>query len=243
MSTTLEKENISSGKVHENSGQEPAENGNGTINGDVELNQDSLEKLQSNDSEEDNDLILYEASLEYTELERSNATTTKLTCITGIIIILASVLFVFSFPFSLFLFLFCFETKRACLPCESIRHSPWKLYLTRHALHYHLPNPPQRPYINILYCLQRVYKYTIPYEDIKSISVENFSISPANPSGNINTYKMENVIIELEPGSPGIRAPVKSIFGLCSRLQTVHTVVIYSVKDASAFMEAVREHM
>ena len=135
----------------------------------------TLEETSQND-EEDCDLILYEAFLDYTELERSNTTACKLTCISVIIIILASILFVFSFPFSLFLVLFCFNTKRACLPCQSIRHSPWKLYLTSHSLHYHLPNPPQRPYFNIFYCLERVYKFTIPFEDIRSISVELASI-------------------------------------------------------------------
>lgn len=226
-------------KVNEDAEQGPT---HGTTEDRTELSATHEEEIleESQNDEEDCDLILYEAFLDYTELERSNTTACKLNCISVIIIILASVLFVFSFPFSLFLVLFWFNTKRACLPCQSIQHSPWKLYLTSRSLHYHLPNPPQRPYINIFYCLERAYKFTISFEDIRSISVESASI---HPSSNTNTEKLENVIIELKPGSPGIRAPTKNIFGVWSRLETLHTMVIYSVKDASAFMEAVEDHM
>lgn len=209
-------------------------------------NRKVLERSTPPKNDEEDDILVYEAALEYTQLERSDATACKLTCIRIVIVIIASIVFIFSFPFSLFLILFVFDTKKSCLPFKSIRDSPWRLYLTRSMLHYHLPNPPHRPYINVFYCLMRVYKFTIPLEDISSIAVENFSINHEYPSSNtdrIDSPKLENIILHLKRESPGIDAPVSDYLGLCSRCQTVHTLVIYSVKDASIFTEAVKEHM
>ena len=186
----------------------------------------------------DDNTIVYEAAIESTPLEKSKATANKITCISVIIVIMATILFIFSFPFSLFLILFCFNTKRSCLPFQSIRNSPWRLYITKRYLHYHLPHPPHRPYINILYCLKCVYEYRVPFEDIKSITLEQ---SSDRANTNIRLQSLENIIIELKPESSGVNVPIKTYFGLWAKQATVHTLLIYSVQDANTFIDKVNE--
>lgn len=208
--------------------------------------QDSLEEPEDEEDAEreevkGDNVVLYEAALESTHLDNSRATAHKLKCLSFTVLLAAIILFIFSFPFSLFLILFCFNTKRSCLPFKAIRKSPWRLYLTQTALHYHLPNPPHRPYVNFIYCLKRAYKYMIPLSDIGSIAVQN-AFTTAAPSGTSSSL-LEDIIIKLKPGSPGVNVPVEHKMGLWAKRQMVHTLVIYSVKDASAFVDAVREHI
>ena len=195
------------------------------------------------DSDSDDDRILFEAALEYTALEKSPKTANKLKCISITVFIMGAILFVFSFPFSLFLILFCFDTKRSCSPFQAICDSPWKLYLTRNALHYHLPNPPHRPYVNLFYCMKRAYEYTIPLKDIKNLAVESNSIDVQSQHGPIDPPKLENIIIDLKSTSLGVKVPVYDYMGVWSKCKTVHTLIIYSVKDATTFVDTVKEHM
>jgi hypothetical protein len=211
--------------------------------------QDSLEEPEDEEEEEEEEVdrdnvVLCEAALESTHLDKSRATAYKLKCLSITVLTTAIILFIFSFPFSLFLIFFCFNTKRSCLPFRAIRKSPWRLYLTQSALHYHLPNPPHRPYVNFIYCLKRVHKYTIPLKDIKSIAVQNpFTTEAPGKTTNSIAPPLEDIVIKLKLGSPGVNVPVERTLGLWSRRQTVHTLVIYSVKDASTFTDVVKQHI
>ena len=214
--------------------------------------QDSLEEPEDEEEADGEEvagdtIVLYEAVLESTQLDKSRATAYKLKCLSITVLMAAIVLFIFSFPFSLFLILFCFNTKRSCLPFKAIRKSPWRLYLTQSALHYHLPKPPHRPYVNFIYCLKRAYKYMIPLSDIQSIAVQNaFNTAASSGTTDATSYPLKDIIIKLKPGSPGVNIPVEHTFlsmGLWAKHQTVHTLVIHSVKDASTFVDAVRERI
>ena len=193
---------------------------------------DSKKKASSVDDYE----VVYEAELEPTALERSKNTTRKLRCIGILIVIMATILFIFSFPFSLFLVLFCFNTKRSLLPCWSMFESPWRLYLTRRHLHYHLPNPPRRPYINAFYCLRRAHEFAIPLKYVQSVSVQRRE----KETDSAEIFTMENIVIELKPECKGVEVPVASSIGLFSRRNPVHTLVIYSVKNAAEFLANVQ---
>ena len=199
------------------------------------------EELQSTTTDDDDETILYKAELELTPLEKSLATTYKLNCISVLIVAVAAVLFILSFPFSLFLILFCFDTKRSCLPCRSILESPWRLFLTNKTLHYHLPNPPQRPYINVLYCLRRTSEFSIPLVDIESVAMQSVQPEGEDLGDSITTSKLENVVIELKPESSGVKVSVSGSLGLRSRKITVHSLVIYSVKEAGTFIEKAQQ--
>ena len=193
---------------------------------------DSNKKASSVDDYE----VVYEAELEPTALERSKNTTRKLRCIGILIVVMATILFIFSFPFSLFLVLFCFNTKRSLLPCWSMFESPWRLYLTRRHLHYHLPNPPRRPYINAFYCLRRAHEFAIPLKYVQSVSVQRRE----KESDSAEIFTLENIVIELKPECKGVEVPVASSIGLFSRINPVHTLVIYSVKNAAEFLANVQ---
>ena len=93
----------------------------------------------------------------------------------------------------------------------------------------------------MLYCLKRVYEFTIPLKDIKRIDTLNAAIEQNSPTG--SSPQLKNIIIEMEQETSGVNAPVETCFGLWSKYQIVHTLVIYSVKNASEFTEAVKEHM
>ena len=188
----------------------------------------------------DDEKILYEAELDLTSLEKSQATAYKLNCISGLIVAMAAVLFILSFPFSLFLILFCFDTKRSCLPFRSILDSPWRLFLTNKTLHCHLPNPPQRPYINAFYCLRRTSEFSIPLVHIKSVATLSVQPEGEDLGDSITNSKLENIVIELKPESPGVTVPVSGPLGLWSRKTTIHSLVIYSVKEAGTFIEKVQ---
>ena len=210
-----------------------------TTDHDKDSNEDS-DKEDANNEDDDGEVVC-EVELDLTPLEKSRATANKLNCISGVIVTVAAVLFIFSFPFSLILILFCFDTKRSCVPFLSIRKSPWRLFLTKKTLHYHLPNPPERPYINVFYCLQRVSVFLIPLKDIKSVSVQSEQPRNENIGDSITSSRLQNIIIELKSESPGVRAPVGGVLGLCSREITVYSLVLYSVKDASDFVENIQQ--
>ena len=200
-------------------------------------------EIQPNDTKDD-DTILCEAAIEYTELERSGSTKRKLNCISIVTVIVAGILFAFSFPFSLFLVLFCFNTKRACQPFKYIQDSPWRLYLTPHALHYDLPNPPHRPYINLFYCLKRFYSYTIPLSDIANVSVGNREETNKGRDDPLNNAVPQNIIVDLKSISPGVDAPVSvDWLGIWTRYENTHTLAIFSVRDAATFVETVKQHL
>ena len=202
-------------------------------------NDGGSEETPAND---DDNEVLYEAELELTALEKYGATAHKISAIVALITIMGVVLFILSFPFSLFLVLFCFDTKRSCLPCQSVRDSPWRLYLTRKSLHYHLPNPPHRPYINVLFCLKRTYHLSIPLQHIQSVAVKvERPEGDGDRSDSITSSRLENILVELKADSPGVGVPVAANLGVWSRRLTVHTLVIYSVKDAGAFVERVQQ--
>ena len=187
-------------------------------------------------------VVLYEAELELSALERSPATARKLTCTGVLVVTIAALLFVFSFPFSLFLVLFCFDTKRSVSPCTSIYGSPWRLYLTKKQLHYHLPIPPRRPYINVFYCLSRVYEISIPLRDIKLVSVQALPPEKESQRAAIVAPTQGNtILIELRDDSEGVKVPVGSSLGLWSRDAAVRTIAIYSVKDGAIFVQKAEE--
>ena len=190
-------------------------------------------------------VVLYEAALEFTSLERSKETAKKLTVISAVVTIIAIILFIFSFPLSLFLILFCFNTRRSCSPFKAVKDSPWRLYLTKNAILYHLPKPPHRPYINVFYCIHRVHKIAIPLKDIRQVSVQSVSNkhNGRERSASAIAVQMENIVFELKSSSDGVRAPVRDYLGLLSKYETVYTLVIYSVRDASTFVGIVKEHM
>ena len=189
---------------------------------------------------DDDEKILYEAELDLTSLEKSQATAYKLNCISALIVAMAAVLFILSFPFSLFLILFCFDTKRSCLPFQSILDSPWRLFLTNKTLHCHLPTPPQRPYINAFYCLRRTSEFSIPLVHIKSVATLSVQPEGEDLGDSITNSKLENIVFELKPESPGVTVPVSGPLGLWSRKTTIHSLVIYSVKEAGTFIEKVQ---
>ena len=190
----------------------------------------------------DDGVVLYEAELELSALEQSPATARKLTCTGVLVVTIAALLFVFSFPFSLFLVLFCFDTKRSVSPCTSIYSSPWRLYLTKKQLHYHLPIPPRRPYINVFYCLSRVYEISIPLRDIKRVSVQALPPEKESQRAAIVAPTQGNtILIELRDDSEGVKVPVGSSLGLWSRDAAVRTIAIYSVKDGAIFVQKAEE--
>ena len=88
------------------------EDGTGSnISSVVEANNgsDISQQVTVETSQADDNTIVYEAAIESTPLEKSKATANKITCLSVIIVIMTTILFIFSFPFSLFLILFCFQ--------------------------------------------------------------------------------------------------------------------------------------
>lgn len=253
----LKEENvptISDGKdstVEEEQSANKSVEGNGPTLGDraEETTPKPSEILDTKKTETEdpaNDIVLYEAALEFTPLEMSKSTANKITVISAVVTTIALLLFILSFPFSLFLILFCFDTRRSCSPFKAVRNTPWRLYLTRDKIHYHLPKPSHRPYINLFYCIQRVYKMTIPIKDVLRVTVQSVS-NERNGQGRgtspIAAQNLENIVIELKSSSGGVRAPVRDYLGLLYRSETVYTLVIYSVRDAGTFAETVNGHM
>ena len=223
--------------------------GGSQVNSEPDNNSDSGTSMPQNgepktaEDEEDDNQVIYEAELELTSLEKSRATANKLNCISVLIVIMAAALFLLSFPFSLFLLLFCFDTRRSCLPCLYIQASPWRLFLTNRALHYHLPNPPHRPYVNVFYCLRRTSVFSVPLQDIHRVLVQSRPSETENLGDSIASSKLENILVELKPESAGVRVPVGTALGLWSKGITVHNLVIFSVKDATTFVDKVQHQL
>ena len=86
--------------------------------------------------------------------------------------------------------------------------------------------------------MKRAYEYRIPLEDIKSVKLQK---TAGNNSNNLTVQGLENVIIELKPGASGVKVPVRSYFEIWTKRETVHTVIIYSVEDATAFIDQANE--
>lgn len=226
--------------------------GSGGEEGDIELQDMAAESTTPHpDLPEDNEIVLYEAELEHTHIEQSKFTTCGLSCISIILVAMLGVLFVSSFPFSLFVVLFCMDTKKACQPFKYIRFNPWKLYLTQDSVRYHLPNPPHRPYINLIYWRRApYYVFTIPLEDIADLVVEELGV---DEEGTLKrgtrlletgiTVDNHSVVIELKPSAPSIDVPDYACFGFRPHFTSSHTLAIFSVRDAHTFVEKVKEQM
>ena len=226
--------------------------GSGGEEGDIELQDMAAQSTTSHpDPHEDNEIVIYEAELEHTRIEQSKSTTCGLSCISVILVVMLGVLFVSSFPFSLFVVLFCMDTKKACQPFKYIRFNPWKLYLTQDSVRYHLPNPPHRPYINLIYWRRApYYVFTIPLDDIADMVVEELGV---DEEGTLKrgtrlletgiTVDNHSVVIELKPSAPSIDVPDYACFGFRPHFTPSHTLAIFSVRDAHTFVEKVKEQM
>lgn len=198
--------------------------------GNIELTSPKY-KLQYNS-------VIYEA-----ELDSFKDAEGPLKCASVTISVIALSLFIFSFPLSLIVAIFCLHTKRAFQPHHYSLETPWKLYLTDEALHYRLPNPPHRPYFNLLYCTKRFYSYEIPLKDIANIALENKQMENQFETESNSTQSI--VVIELKPTAPGLYAPVSDseLFGFWPQFQKTHTLAIFSIKDAPKLVEMVKTQM
>lgn len=225
--------------------------GSGGEDGGIELQDMTQSTTQTPDPLEDTEHVIYEAELEQTHIERSKFTSCGLSCISVVLLIVLGVLFVSSFPFSLFVVLFCMDTKKACQPFKYITFNPWRLYLTRDCVCYHLPKPPHRPYINLLYWRRSPYHvFTIPLGDIADMVVEELGV---DEEGTLKrgtklletgiTVDYQSVVIELKPSAPSIDVPDYACFGFRPHFKPSHTLAIFSVKDAHTFVEEVKEQM